>query len=90
MTKLTRLGTWRLPSGNTTQVFLLDCEKCTVCRNGEHTHLQHNWSGDAPGASWSASDWSAYLLVIRPATLRLASEHTGVKPLKLVEPFDKG
>jgi hypothetical protein len=90
MTKLTRLGVWQLPSGNTCVVNLLDCKVCTLCGDGKHTHLQHNWSGDAPGASWSAQDWSAYFFVIRPATLRLADEMQGVKITKLVEPFDQG
>jgi hypothetical protein len=73
------LGQWTLPSGNRCTVALM-----AQSPTSSHTHLEW-WPGYPPGASWSADDWSVYLLVVRPAMLRRLSEHTGRAVRQLVD-----
>ncbi len=73
------LGQWTLPSGNR-------CTVALVADHGSWVHVHHEWwPGTPPGLSWSAEDWSVYLLSVSPAVTRLVSEHTGKRIRQLVD-----
>jgi hypothetical protein len=75
------LGTWTLPSGNACVASFRE--------HGRDTHVHLTWSGSPPSVEWDAADWSVYLLAVRPAVVRLASDRTGRRVTRITDPLSE-